>query len=89
VQTWEGGSFIDGPLVLKLFQNDYITSFKFNKILFFAPISNILFEWLAPKVTSDKSGSDVSVRTEVAGRKILFPAKCGFVLKSKIEIGYC
>jgi len=56
VRSREGGSFVDGPLALRLFQNDYITSFKFKKLNIFCSNFEYYFEWLATKTTGNESG---------------------------------
>jgi len=47
---------MDGLLALRLFQNDYITSFKFKNLIFFCSNFEYYFEWLVPKAICDKSG---------------------------------
>jgi len=62
------------PQALRLFKNDYITSFKFKKIIFFLFQFQIFFKWLAPKATGgDKSGGDENGGAEVAAPKSPVP----------------
>jgi len=49
---------VDKPL--RLFQNDYITSSKLEKIIFFCSNFEYFFKLLAPKATGAKSGGDES-----------------------------
>jgi len=60
---------MDGPLALRLFQNDYITSFKFKNLIFFCSNFEYYFEWLAPKAIGDESGDDENDGAEVAAPK--------------------
>jgi len=61
---------MSGSLALRLFQNDnqYITSFRFKKIIFFCSNFKYFVEWLAPKATYDKSSG-----AEVAAQKSPVP----------------
>jgi len=63
---------MDGPLALRLFQNDFITSFKF-KIFLFCSNFEYYFEWLAPKATGDENGSDENDGAKVAAPKSPVP----------------
>jgi len=60
--------FMGGPLALRLFQNDYITSFKFKKLNSFCFNFEYYFEWLAPKAAGHESGG-----VKVTARKSSVP----------------
>jgi len=66
---------MEGSLALRLFQNDYITSFKFKKLnIFFCSYKfEFYFEWLALKATGYKIGGDESDGAEVAVPKSPVP----------------
>jgi len=65
---------MNGPLALKLFQIDYITSFKFKKLnIFFVPISNIILNgWCRKRLATRVVAMKVTA-PKLHRQKVLFP----------------
>jgi len=64
---------MDDPLALSLFQNDYITSFKFKKLnIFFVPFSNIIFNGWQRKRPATRVAAMKVTAPKLHRRKVLF-----------------